>query len=218
MSLTIGAALAPAAVRVHSVLRDHVASASDVHEDLLAKVAAGSAEAVGELYDAHSAAIFGLALRITRDRGLAEDVTQETFVAIWTSAARFDPLRGSVRTWIMAIAHNRAIDAVRRRRAVVLSLDEDDSTVTMIPPSPDVWPEVSARLDAAVVKKAFARLPESQRRCLDLAYFGGLTHSELAAATGVSLGTAKSRVRLGLARMRALLSQEYETRNLSTGA
>lgn len=178
--------------------------------DVLARVAACDPEAVAELYDDHSPAIFGLALRITKDRALAEDVTQETFVCIWTYAARFDAARGSVRTWIMAIAHNRAVDAVRRRRAAVLSLDDDNAAASMVPSCPDVWPEVSARFDAATVKRAFASLPESQRRSLELAYFGGLTQSEIAAATGVPLGTVKGRVRLGLASLRALLRQEYE--------
>lgn len=176
---------------------------------ILERMCAGDATAVGELYDRHSAAVFGLALLITHDRGLAEDVSQETFVGIWKNAARFDPTRASARTWIMAIAHHRAVDALRRRRAAVLSLDVEDSVVETIAPSPDVWPEVSARFDQAAVKTAFTRLPEAQRQSLELAYFGGLTQNEIAAATGVPLGTVKSRVRLGLLRLRDLLSEEF---------
>lgn len=173
-------------------------------------MAAGASEAVAELYDRHSSLIFGLALRVTNDRALAEDATQETFVAIWKNAARFDPACGSVRTWILAIAHNRAVDTVRRRRVAVLSLEEDSGAAETVPACADVWPEVSARFDTAAVTRAFASLPKAQRLSIELAYFGGLTQNEIAAATGVALGTAKGRVRLGLARLRELLWQEYE--------
>ena len=129
----------------------------EVEAHVLARVAAGDADAVSELYDLHSSAIFGLALRVTNDRALAEDATQETFVGIWKNAGRYDAGRGSIRTWIMAIAHNRAVDAVRRRRIAALSLD-DVGVADAVPSLPDVWPEVSARFDAAAVARAFAKL------------------------------------------------------------
>ncbi len=177
--------------------------------EILGRVANGDAAAVEELYDRHSSSVFGMAMVVTHDRGLAEDATQETFVALWKNAARFDPTRATARTWIMAIAHHRAVDAVRRRRAASLSLDADDGLREKLPPSPDVWPEISARVDQNAIKRAFTKLPEAQRQSLELAYFGGMTQIEIASATGVPLGTVKGRVRLGLLRMRDLLTDEY---------
>lgn len=178
--------------------------------DLLARVASGDATGVSELYDRHSAAVFGLALRVTRDQGLAEDVVQETFVGVWKHAARFDQTRASARTWIITIAHNRAVDAIRARRANALSLDAENGIAETVPPSPDVWPEVYGRLNLAIVNQALAALPEAQRHSLKLAYFDGLTQNEIATTTGVPLGTVKSRVRLGLLRLRELLAADFE--------
>jgi len=171
-------------------------------------IAAGDTEGVAGLYDRHSAMVFGLALRVTNDHGLAEDVVQETFVSVWQSASSFDPARASARTWILTIAHRRAVDAVRRRRQPVLSLDinVDEPPLRSLPVAPDVWPEVSARLDGAAIQLALAELPIAQRRSLELAYFNGLTQLEIAAFTGDALGTVKGRVRLGLSTLRKLLS------------
>ncbi len=173
----------------------------------LQRITTGDSGGLTDLYDRHSAGIFGLALRITNDRSMAEDVVQEAFVSVWKNAARFDPARGSGRTWILAITHHRAIDAVRRRRGLVMSLDGEDGLPVWAPAGPDVWPEVSQRLDRAAVQLALAALPEVQRRSIELAYFGGLTQEEIAVATGAPLGTVKSRVRLGLLRLRKSLRQ-----------
>ncbi|MGI8928456.1 MAG: sigma-70 family RNA polymerase sigma factor [Candidatus Limnocylindrales bacterium] len=172
------------------------------------RIAAGDSEGVAGLYDRHSAMVFGLALRVTNDQGLAEDVVQETFVSVWQSAESFDPAKASARTWILTIAHRRAVDAVRRRRQPVLSLDinVEEPPLRLVPVAPDVWPEVSARLDGAAIQLALAELPIAQRRSLELAYFNGLTQLEIAAFTGAALGTVKSRVRLGMLGLRKLLS------------
>ncbi len=172
------------------------------------RLSAGDSGAAAGLYDRHSAMVFGLALRVTNDHGLAEDVVQETFVSVWQSASSFDPAKASARTWILAIAHRRAVDAVRRRRRPVMSLDVDgeEAPVMSVPVAPDVWPEVSARLDGAAIQLALAELPIAQRRSLELAYFSGLTQQEIAAFTGAPLGTVKGRVRLGLSALRKLLS------------
>ena len=191
-----------------SALPAQVPATVDV--ELLASLADGDQSAMAELYDRHSSAVFGLAFRVTRDRALAEEVTQEAFLGIWRNAARYDASRGAVRAWIMVIAHNRAIDAVRRRRPAVLSFDQDNGLVETLPQLLDVWSEVSAKFDAASVKRAFAKLPAPQSQSLELAYFSGLTQSEIAAATATPLGTVKSRVRLGLIHLREALSQEYE--------
>lgn len=171
-------------------------------------IASGDAEGVAGLYDRHAAMVFGLALRVTNDHGLAEDVVQDTFVSVWQSASSFDPARASARTWILTIAHRRAVDAVRRRRQPVLSLDVnvDEAPLRSLPVAPDVWPEVSGRLDGAAIQVALVELPSAQRRSLELAYFNGLTQPEIAALTGAALGTVKSRVRLGLSALRHLLS------------
>jgi len=199
----------PKAIASAANLRRSSTDAAD-----LQRIVAGDAGGVAELYDRHSAMVFGLALRVTNDHGLAEDVVQETFVSVWQGASSFDKTKASARTWILTIAHRRAVDAVRRRRRPVLSLDLNEGDAPMrLPAAPDVWADVSPRLDSATVQLALAELPEAQRHSLLLAYFAGLTQQEIAAATGVPLGTVKGRIRLGLVRLRELLSpadDEYE--------
>lgn len=174
----------------------------------LQRISTGDRESVAGLYDRHSSMVFGLALRVTNDQGLAEEVVQETFVSVWQSAASFDPAKASARTWILTIAHRRAVEAVRRRRQPVLSLDitVEEPPLRLVPGAPAAWPEVSARLDGAAIQLALAELPIAQRRSLELAYFNGLTQLEIAAFTGAAPGTVKGRVRLGLSTIRELLS------------
>ncbi len=147
---------------------------------------------------------YGVALRITFDEALAQDVVQDAFISVWRHAARFDPVRGSVKTWLLAIVHNRAVDEVRRRRETEGFPDPED------PPPPltrqDVWVEVAERLDATTLREAFAGLPEPQREALWLAYYEGLTQEEIASLTGTPLGTIKSRTRLGLLGLRRRLA------------
>ena len=157
------------------------------------------------LYDRYGSAVFALALRIVRDHATAEDVTQETFLGVWKNAARFDLGRGSARTWILSIAHHRAVDAVRRRRQIHVRL-EQDAEPTGMPTMPDVWPEVAAGLDRDLIAGALRALPEAQRRCIELAYFEGLTQQEISVATQAPLGTVKSRVRTGLLHLRGVLA------------
>jgi RNA polymerase sigma-70 factor (ECF subfamily) len=149
--------------------------------------------------------MLGLALRITRDPALAQDVVQDAFMGIWRYAARFDATRASGRTWLLSIVHHRAIDAIRRRRPVQELPDPE-----MPPPAalvtPDLWGEVVGRLDAARVRQAIGTLAPAQREAIELAYFGGPTQQEIAQRTGAPLGTVKSRVRLGLLALRAELT------------
>lgn len=176
--------------------------------EMLTRAGVGDADAFEELYDRHSAYAFGLALRMTNDPPLAEDVVQQAFLSLWRNASSFDPARASVRAWLLSITHNRAVDSLRRRRAPTTRLD------TAIEPhladtglrAPDVWPEVSARLDQGSVRAALASIPAPQRVVIELAYFRGLTQAEIAAQLGIPLGTVKSRVRLGLAGLRAVLT------------
>src|SRR3954452_4329972 len=172
-------------------------------EELLAGLAAGRLEALDALYERYKTMAYGIARRITGDDSLAEDVVQEAFLGAWRSADRYVAGRGSVRTWLLAIVHHRAIDAVRRRRPVAALPEETEGARTPDALTlPDVWGEVSGRIDAEAVSGALAALPVAQREAVELAYFGGLSQTEIAERTGVPLGTVKSRVRLALVGLR----------------
>ena len=188
------------------------ADAGPTDEALLAGLAAGRLEALDTLYDRYRAMAYGLARRITNDDVLAEDVVQEAFLGAWRGAERYAAGRGSVRTWLLSIVHHRAIDAVRRRRPTSdLPAEVEGERVPEPLTLPDVWGEVSVRIDRDTVAGALATLPDNQRETIELAYFSGLTQQEIADRTGVPLGTVKGRVRLGLASMRRLLeAQEPE--------
>ncbi len=170
----------------------------------LRRVAAGDHGAIEQLYDRYAGIVLGVAVRMTGDRSVAEDVVQETFLGVWRNAARFDPERGSARTWLMAMAHHRTVDALRRRRAV-LSLPDEDLEPGRLPVAPDPWAEVATRLEHDEIASALASLPAVQRRAIELAYYSGRTQVEIAAITRAPLGTVKSRVRLGLLNLRDLL-------------
>ena len=172
-------------------------------EELLAGLAAGRLEALDVLYERYKTMAYGIARRITGDDSLAEDVVQEAFLGAWRNADRYVAGRGSVKTWLLAIVHHRAIDAVRRRRPASELPEEAEGMRTPEPLTlPDVWGEVAGRMDAGAVQTALTALPAPQREALELAYFGGLSQTEIAARTGVPLGTVKSRVRLALIAMR----------------
>jgi RNA polymerase sigma-70 factor (ECF subfamily) len=174
---------------------------------LLQQCALGDERAFAQVYDLVAARIFGLVKRIIRDPAQSEEVTQEAFLEIWRQAARFDPARGSALAWIMTIAHRRAVDRVRSAEAThTRDLEyghrhqavEYDSTSEV----------VQSRLDAQRVRKAMESLTETQRHAIELAYFKGCTHTEVATLLGVPLGTAKSRVRDGLIRLRDTIGGE----------
>lgn len=172
-------------------------------EALLAGLIAGRLEALDTLYDRYKTMAFGIARRITADQVLAEDVVQDAFLGVWRGAGHYVSGKGSVRSWLLAIVHHRAVDAVRRRRLTSELPTEADGLPTPEPlRMPDVWGEVAAGLDREAVAAAVATLPAAQREAVELAYFGGLTQVEIAARTGVPLGTVKSRVRLGLLALR----------------
>jgi RNA polymerase sigma-70 factor (ECF subfamily) len=143
-----------------------------------------------------------MATRILRDRSLAEDAVQETFMGVWRNAARYRSEMGSAKAWIIAIARNRAIDILRKRRGVTVELTP---RITGGLAGRDVWAEVSERLDRTMLLELIAVLPDAQRRAIELAYLSGLTHTEIAVATGIPLGTIKSRVRSGLLALRRMI-------------
>ncbi len=171
-------------------------------EDLMSLVRAGEARAFEVLYERHSAAAFSLAYRMCATRGAAEDVTQEAFLAAWRSGARYDRARGSVRTWLLGIVHNRAIDSLRRgavhdRRR---SGTEEAAEQLAAPDRTDV--EAARREEARALRELIDELPDEQGRVIELAYFGGFTHREIAEMLGAPIGTIKGRMRLGLEKMR----------------
>jgi RNA polymerase sigma-70 factor (ECF subfamily) len=172
-------------------------------EVLLERLAAGADErALSELYDRYQAQMYGLAMRITRDPALAQDAVQEAFVGVWRNAARYAAGRSTVRTWMLSIAHHRAIDIVRRRRPTSALPETDAGPTEPALTTPDVWREVARALDRDTVAAALAGLPDAQRDAINMAYFEGLTQVEIAERTGAPLGTVKSRVRLGLLALR----------------
>jgi len=177
----------------------------DADRAVLALVTAGQLDALQELYDRYRVMAYSIALRITSDASLAEDVVQDAFLGVWRNASRYVEGRGSVKTWVLAIVHHRAVDAVRRRRPTTELPERED-----IPPPqltvPDIWPDVAAELDRAEIAAALATLSPAQREAIELAYWGGLTQQEIAERTGAPLGTVKSRVRLGLLALRGALT------------
>jgi len=168
------------------------------------RLANGDLEALERLYEHYGAMSYSIAYRITGDSTAAEDVVQEAFLGAWRNAARYADDRGTVRTWLLSIVHHRAIDAIRRRRPTT----ELPEVETGLPPNlttPDTWAEVAAGIDRTMVHAALARISDVQREAIELAYFSGLTQTEIAERTGVPLGTVKGRLRLGLEGLRAAM-------------
>jgi RNA polymerase sigma-70 factor, ECF subfamily len=165
---------------------------------------AGDRDAVGLLYDRYSSAAYGLAYKITNDATMAEDALQEAFVSIWRQSSRFDPDRGQVRSWLLTIIHHKAIDAVRRRSGrAERALPEGPEELIAARGNPVELAEWS--MEAAAVREAIQRIPDDQRRTIEMAYFMGLTHVEIAKVMNVPAGTVKSRLRIGLEKMRDYL-------------
>lgn len=175
---------------------------------ILALISRGDEAALGALYDRYSAPAYRLAVRIVRDPALTEDAVQDAFLAVWRTAASFQPDRGKASTWLLTLVHRRAVDLVRReeRRSTEL-LDE---TID-VPVAPERTDELAAtREERRRVQAALAQLAPDQREALELAYYGGLSQSEIAARLGVPLGTVKSRMFSGLGKLRDLLGSDVE--------
>jgi RNA polymerase sigma-70 factor (ECF subfamily) len=170
---------------------------------LLAGVARRDEASLAALYDRYHILAFSLALRVVNDRGRAEDVVQDAFLSVWRKAGSYVEGRGSVKTWLTSIVRNRAIDLVRARR----ESDGDDEAVLLAlrDTSPGVVEQVTASLDRQTVREAIVQLPLEQRQAIAMAYFEGRSHSEIAEVTGLPLGTVKSRIRLAMHRLQAIL-------------
>jgi RNA polymerase sigma-70 factor (ECF subfamily) len=179
-------------------------------EELMERVAANDADAFEVVLERHADAAFALAYRICGRRAVAEDIAQEAFLSVWRSGARYDRGRGSVRTWTLGIVHNRAVDALRRSGVHDRRRASDEGIEETL--------EAPERTEAQAVEKATSReirgalggLPPDQRRVIELAYFGGFTHVEIASMLGAPVGTVKGRMRLGLHKLREQL-QGWET-------
>lgn len=182
-------------------------SANAALAELLKACSLGDEAAFATLYDATAARLFGLVLRTVRDRAQAEEVTQDAYLDIWRNSARFDPDRGSALSWLMTIGHRKAVDRVRsaeatRRRDTAYEAHEQDA------PFDQTVEQAHRNLDAQRVRRALDTLTEPQRGALELAYFGGYTHNEVAVMLDLPLGTAKTRIRDGLIRLRDTLGLE----------
>jgi len=176
-------------------------------EELMQLAAEGDAAAFAVIYDRHSTAAYSLAYRMSGRRGIADDVMQDAFLALWRAAGRYDPQRGTVRTWVLGIVHNRAIDALRRSTVHDSRRASDEGIEERFEARERTDAEAVRRGDAALVRRALDTLPPDQVRVIELAYFGGFTHSEIAALLDTPLGTVKGRMRLGLEKLRTVLGE-----------
>jgi RNA polymerase sigma-70 factor, ECF subfamily len=175
-------------------------------EELMTLVRRGDPAAFEVVYERHGTAAYSLAYRMTGSRPQAEDVVQEAFLAVWRSGARYDAARGSVRTWLLGIVHHRAVDALRRSGPYERRRVDDEGLEERLPAGERTDVEAARREEAREVRAALGTLPGDQRRVVELAYFGGFSHGEIAAILGEPLGTVKGRIRLGLSKLRGALA------------
>jgi RNA polymerase sigma-70 factor (ECF subfamily) len=168
--------------------------------ELLRRMATGDSAALAAFYDRHAPRVLGLLVRLVADRAEAEDLLQQVFFEVWTRAGQFDPTRSSPTTWLLLIARSRGLDRARRR-SVTVGLAGVAEPVTRA----EVGAELERSETGQQVAAALARLPEEQRQAILLAFHGGLTHEEIARQLGLPLGTVKSRIRIGMQRLRELL-------------
>ncbi|MGA2166003.1 MAG: sigma-70 family RNA polymerase sigma factor [Solirubrobacteraceae bacterium] len=177
-------------------------------EELMALVQRGDADAFEVVYDRHCDVAFSLAYRMCGRRGTAEDVLQEAFLALWRTGARYDCTRGSVRNWVLRIVHNRAVDALRRGGVRDRHTFHDEGAVERVAGGDDIEEEILGRERSQEMMGALGVLPKEQSRVLELAYFGGFTHTEIASMLQMPVGTVKGRMRLGLAKLRLTMAAE----------
>jgi RNA polymerase sigma-70 factor, ECF subfamily len=176
-------------------------------EDVMQLVRRGDARAFEVIYERHSAAAFSLAYRMMGTRAGAEDVTQDAFLSLWRSGARYDRARGSVRTWVLGIVHHRAIDALRRATVHDRRRAGDEGIEERFEARERTDTEAARREEAGTVRGVLSSLPADQSQVIELAYFGGFTQTEIADMLDAPVGTVKGRMRLGLKKMKAQLGE-----------
>ena len=179
-------------------------------QELLVRIAAGDKDALEAIYERYSSAVYSLARYMLRSEAVAEEATQDVFLNIWLKAASYSSSRGQPKTWIMSVAHHKVIDVIRsRRRAAAISDPKEYETLDLLP-SGEVATDVAVErnLEAERVREALSRLPSAQQEVINLAYFNGLSQSEIAARLGQPLGTVKTRARLALQKLREELRQD----------
>jgi RNA polymerase sigma-70 factor, ECF subfamily len=174
-------------------------------EDLMVLVQEGDPRAFEVVFDRHSGPAFSLAYRMCGRRAMAEDVVQEAFLSLWRTGARYDRRRGSVRNWVLGVVHNRAIDAFRRGMVRERHSVSDEGIAERLPAADQTDVEVARRDEALHVRGALKELPAEQRQVIELAYFGGFSHTQIAEMLELPAGTVKGRMRLGLTKMRIAL-------------
>ena len=180
-------------------------------EDLMQLVAKGDARAFEVVYERHATAVFSLAYRICGVHAAAEEIAQEAFLATWRSGARYDRSRGSVRTWLLGVVHNRAIDMLRRSTVHDRRRTADEQAAERLEAPERTEVEAARREEARSMRTLVDALPGDQRRVIELAYFGGFTHEQIASMLEVPLGTVKGRMRLALEKMRANIAPSEAT-------
>jgi len=177
-------------------------------EELMQLVQDGDVRAFEVVFDRHSSAAFSLAYRMCGRRATAEDIVQDAFLSLWRSGSGYDPRRGSVRSWVLSVVHNRAVDAMRRLGAKSGLDVPDEGIAERLPAAETTDAEVERRDDARQVRTALDELPPDQRQVIELAYFGGFTHTQIAEMLELPPGTVKGRMRLGLTKLRFFLGEE----------
>jgi RNA polymerase sigma-70 factor, ECF subfamily len=177
-------------------------------EQLLGRVGGGDASALEQLYERYVRQCFGLALRMLGEPALCEEVVQEVFIKVWTQPSSYSSQKGKFASWLLSVVHHRCIDELRRRSRTEVALD-DPSTgnilSTVRDPEPQPVEQIWTKEVQSVVRAALVQIPQNQRQVLELAYFGGLSHSQIAAKLDQPLGTVKTRIRLGIQSLRQLL-------------
>src|SRR5262245_57333052 len=168
---------------------------------LVFAIRSGDQTAMAALYDRYSSIVYSVALRVLGDTAAAEDILQDVFMQLWRNPGAFDASRGNLGAWLAVITRNRSIDTLRKRRP------ESDFENVVLSVEPDLASEADRTRAAGKVRAALAAMPDNQRKALELAYFEGLTHTEIAAKTGEPLGTIKTRIRAGLLALRKAFSQ-----------
>ena len=178
-------------------------------EALIQAIAGGAVWAMEPLYQRYSRILYSLVYRMVADHQVAEDLLQEAFLAVWRRATSYSPQSGAVRSWLVSIVHHRTIDYLRtvRRRSTMKQATWEEVELDERTAFPDVWDEAWRSVQSAQVRAALKNIPTEQRMVIELAYFSGWTHSEIAEGCQIPLGTVKARMRLGLSHLKRILEQ-----------